>query len=57
MRSRLNMLRNTSSYAHDSCPTCGSDNLIKIDEYNHPAGWLEVFECQNCGSIIETIIE
>lgn len=56
MRSRLNMLRNTSTYAFDSCPTCGSDMLIKIDEYNYPTGWLEVYECQGCGSVIEKII-
>lgn len=56
MRSRLNMLRNKGSY-YDSCPTCGSDNLIKIDEYDYPAGWLEVFECQSCGTLVEKIIE
>ncbi|MGZ7048773.1 MAG: hypothetical protein ACXVHO_02085 [Methanobacterium sp.] len=57
MRSRINMLRNVSSYAFDSCPTCGSDSLIKIDEYSYPSGWMEVFECQSCGSLIEKIIE
>jgi DNA-directed RNA polymerase subunit RPC12/RpoP len=57
MRSRINMLRNTGSYAFDSCPTCGSDMLIKIEEHNYPAGWLEVYECQGCGSIVEKIID
>ena len=57
MRSRLNMLKNTSTYAYDSCPTCRYDSLIKIEEYNYPTGWLEVYECQGARSIIEKIIE
>jgi predicted RNA-binding Zn-ribbon protein involved in translation (DUF1610 family) len=57
MRSRLNMMRKTGGYSSDSCPTCGSGGLIKIDEYDYPTGWLEVFECPGCGSIIEKIIE
>lgn len=57
MRSRLKMLRNTGTYASDSCPTCGSNNLIKIEEYNYPTGWMEIYECQGCGSLVERLIE
>ena len=57
MRSRFNMMQKTGGYSSDICPTCGSGGLIKIDEYDYPTGWLEVYECPGCGSIIEKIIE
>lgn len=57
MRSRLNIQRKTCGYSQDLCPNCGYSGLIKIDEYSYPTGWLEVYECPGCGSIIEKLIE
>lgn len=53
--SRSNLLKRIRSYS--TCPSCGSKNLVKIDEYFYePSGWLEIYECQNCGSLVERVI-
>lgn len=49
---RSNLLKRIRSYS--TCPSCGSNDLVKIDEYYYePSGWLEIYECQNCGSLVE----
>jgi DNA-directed RNA polymerase subunit RPC12/RpoP len=49
---RSNLIKRIRSYS--TCPSCGSNNLVKVDEYYYePSGWLEIYECQNCGSLIE----